>query len=67
MEKVCIDGTYKHDFVEKQITISTCKVPGVKSCTCRKCGYAFPVELPLKEHNYVNGVCTFCGSKIEKQ
>ena len=65
MEPVCIDGTHKHDYVEKVITLSTCNVAGVKSLTCKKCGYAYAEKLPLSEHRYVDGVCTTCGSKLE--
>lgn len=70
----CYSNTYS--FATKSATCShiynsgkytkyaTCTTPGSKICTCSKCGATKTVAIAAYGHNYQNGMCTRCGTKI---
>ncbi len=43
---------------------ATCQKTGIKSHHCTRCeAKTDETEIPLADHNYVDGVCTVCGNK----
>lgn len=41
----------------------TCTSNGVKTYTCKNCGYSYTEVIPSEGHHYVGGVCAVCGAK----
>ena len=56
-----------HTWGEPTETPATCTVPGKKEWTCSDCGALKTEVLPLAAHNFENGVCTVCSTKISDQ
>ena len=54
---------HTHDYSEEVTTESGCETPGVKTFTC-ECGDTYTEEIPAG-HDYVNDVCSRCGSVAE--
>ena len=43
---------------------ATCQKTGIKSHHCTRCNAKTDeTAIPLKDHNYINGVCTVCGNE----
>ena len=51
------------DYVATVTTAPTCTNNGVKTYTCKNCGYSYTEVVPASGHHYVNGVCTVCGKQ----
>lgn len=51
-----------HDYRLTASVQPTCRNQGSETYTCTRCGETYTTTLPMTEHNYVNGVCTFCGT-----
>ena len=52
----------EHEFVHYEGKASTCTEAGWEPYdVCSKCGYSTYKELPLADHQFVEGVCTVCG------
>lgn len=41
---------------------ATCKELGLIQYTCDECQESYQEEIPLKEHTYVDGICSMCGT-----
>ena len=51
-----------HNYVE-DIIDATCTATGTATYECSVCGDSYSEEIPMKPHNYVDGVCDICGAK----
>lgn len=50
-----------HELENKTIKEPTCSEYGEFETVCSKCGYSWGIgKSPLVDHQFVNGVCTFC-------
>lgn len=54
------DPDHKHDYKEIVIKEPTCTETGEKKYTC-SCGDSYTEEIPVTDHDYVDGVCNECG------
>ena len=57
-----LDHSYSTEWtIDKE---ATCTETGIKSHHCTRCeAKTDETEIPLADHNYVDGVCTVCGNK----
>lgn len=63
IENLQIRKMCNHAFGEWVITkVASCTVPGEKKQVCQKCNFE-QTEQIFKEHDYVNSICSVCGSK----
>lgn len=53
---------HEHSYDEGVVTKEpTCTEKGEKTFTCSGCGHTYTEEIPAKDHNYENNICTNCG------
>ena len=53
-----------HTFGEWEVTVQPTCVDGERQRVCSDCGYVETEAIPAtEEHNFVNGVCTVCGTE----
>lgn len=56
-----------HDFGEWVVTKeATCTETGEKTRTCTRCDYSETEVIPMRDHDFQNGICTVCGQKEKK-
>ncbi len=55
----------EHNYVTTERVESTCTQSGYIVNCCSKCKYTQTEELNMLGHNYVNGVCSYCGEPSE--
>ena len=44
------------------VTVETCTQDGIKERVCAKCNNKETESIPAVGHNFVNGICTDCGT-----
>ena len=55
------DEQHEHTYTSEVTTQPTCTQEGVMTYTCT-CGDSYTESIPTIAHNYVDGVCTVCGT-----
>lgn len=55
------EGVHSHSYSVSVTTEATCTTDGVRTYTC-SCGNSYTEVIPTTGHNYVDGVCTVCGT-----
>lgn len=64
IEKTRNELTCSHEYgQETVIREATCTKSGEMLQICSKCGFSTTTYVGMKEHSYVNKVCTICGGK----
>ena len=49
------------DYTAEVTKAPTCTTAGVKTYTCKNCGYSYTESIPATGHHYVSGQCEYCG------
>ena len=52
---------HTHEYSSEITTPSTCLTPGTMTYTCA-CGHTYTEEIPTGDHNFVDHVCSVCGT-----
>ena len=58
--------SHVHEFEYTTTANATCESAGSMFGVC-KCGETTTITIPQKEHNFVNGICSECGSKNSQE
>lgn len=67
VEKMRIQKMCDHAFGESVITkVASCTEPGEEKQVCEKCAFE-QTQKVYKQHNYVNEICSVCGTKKEAE
>ena len=53
----------EHAYESEVITEATCENVGEMKYTCSVCGDNYDEDIPLADHNYVDGSCDVCGAE----
>ena len=65
-DQMYVENTCDHDY-QAVVTAPTCTEGGYTTYTCTKCGESYvDDEIPALGHDFVNGVCTRCGTQVMK-